>query len=677
MKISLKWLKDYIKFNIPVEKLAHRLTMAGMEIEKINSVDGDSVLEMEITPNRPDCLNVIGIAREVAAVLNKPLIIPKVRKRRLPSAKADVAILDHEGCLRYIGVLIKNVSVGKAPDSMAKRLSAIGLRPINNIVDITNFCLMETGQPMHAFDHDKLVGGKIVARRARQGEKIVTIDGVERVLDPSILVIADAKRPVAVAGVMGGQDTEVTEKTKNILLESAYFDPVLVRRGARKLGLSTDSSYRFERGVNIQMVEGAAHRAIALIREFSQGETTHWTDLFLTKRKISKSEISIKIQQVNDLLGSQLTYSRCKTILKKLEFYVKGENRDTLHVQAPDFRGDIEREVDVIEEIGRVIGYDNLPMSLPQITVAHLNSRNNRQLKKEMRDILNAQGFNEVITYTLINSQALEKTKQADLKRIKVKNPLTQDQEIMRPDLLPGLLGIALSNINRGQKNMRLYELGKKYLPEGEKEFLAMIVTGLKASDWRHFSRGKMDFFDIKGPASILMERLRVKKAFFEDAAESPIYEPGRDAVIKVGQTVLGNAGQIKKEILRKWEIKFEDIYFLQLSLAELAKKRQMAVGFEPISEYPAITRDVSLAVKEDVSFAQIEKTAFQLGAKFLKEINFMEVYRGEKIPQGHKGLSFSLRYQSSKRTLTEEEISEVHATICQSYIDHMQAIIR
>ena len=677
MKISLNWLKDYIKFNIPVEKLAHRLTMAGMEIEKIHSVDEDVVLELEITPNRSDCLNVIGIAREVSAVLNKTLIIPKVRKRRLPSAKADVAILDREGCLRYIGALIKNVSVGKAPDSMAKRLSAIGLRPINNIVDITNFCLMETGQPMHAFDYDKLIGGKIVVRRARQGEKIVTIDGVERVLDTSILVIADTKRPVAVAGVMGGQDTEVTEKTKNILLESAYFDPVLVRRGARKLGLSTDSSYRFERGVNIQMVEGAAHRAIALIREFSQGETTHWTDIFLTKRKISKSEISIKIQQVNDLLGSQLTYSRCKTILKRLEFYVKGENRDTLHVQAPDFRGDIEREVDVIEEIGRVIGYDNLPMSLPQITVTHLNPRNNRQLKKEMRDILNAQGFNEIITYTLINSQSLEKTKQAALKRIRVKNPLTQDQEIMRPDLLPSFLDIALSNINRGQKNMRLYELGKKYLPEGEKEFLAMIVTGLKASDWRNFSKGKMDFFDIKGPASVLMERLRVKKASFEDAAESPIYEPGRAAVIKAGQTVLGDAGQIKKEILKKWDIKFEDIYFLQLSLTELAKERQLTAGFEPISEYPAITRDVSLAVKEDVSFAQIEKTAFQLGAKFLKEINFMEVYRGEKIPQGYKGLSFSLRYQSSRRTLTEEEIGEVHATICQSYIDQTRAIIR
>ncbi|MCK5581533.1 MAG: phenylalanine--tRNA ligase subunit beta, partial [Candidatus Omnitrophica bacterium] len=386
MKISITWLNDYIKTGVPVDRLIHKLTMAGLEVEKTETVAGDTVLELEITPNRPDCLNMLGMAREVSAILNKTVKKPSLPEIKYPKEKCPVEIVDKEGCTRYIGTVIKDVKVAKAPQAMQQRLAAIGLRPINNIVDITNFCLMETGQPLHAFDYDKLEGGKIIVRRAKKGETIITIDGELRELDPSVLVIADAKRPVAIAGVMGGQETEVTGKTKNILLESAYFDPVLIRRAARKSGLSSDSSYRFERGVDFQMVENGCTRAIALIQELAGGEIEQRQDLCLAKKKKVGKAVTVSLAQINGLLGAALTTTQCKTILKKLEFDVvskkgqplPGDRPQILKVTPPTFRNDIHQAVDVVEEVARVVGYDNLPLSLPHITVSNVPAKNTR-----------------------------------------------------------------------------------------------------------------------------------------------------------------------------------------------------------------------------------------------------------------------------------------------------------
>ena len=461
MIISLQWIKDYVSCSLPAEKLAHRLTMAGMEVEKIDSVDGDTVFELEITPNRPDCLNMIGLAREVSAVLNKELKIPKVRKPRFPSKKCPIEILERDGCSRYLGVVVRDVKIEPSPEWMQKRLKSVGLRPINNVVDITNFCLMETGQPLHAFDYDRLTGGKIVVRRARKGEKITTLDGEPRELDSSILVIADAKNPLALAGVMGGEASEVTAGTTNILLESAYFDPILIRRAARALGISTDSSYRFERGVDIQTVETGSLRALSLILKHAGGTVSARNDVFVGCRKTTAKPVCISVDEIDEQLGTSLTMQRCKTILKKLGFAVKVSAKRALQVTPPSFRNDIKEPVDVVEEVARVIGYDNLPLSLPSIRAENAQADPRRKFKQKIQNILASQGLCETVSFTLMNAEALAKCGLTQGKIVRLMNPLTTEQETMRPSMLPSMMSVARLNFNRAQRDLALFEGGE------------------------------------------------------------------------------------------------------------------------------------------------------------------------------------------------------------------------
>ncbi|OGX05737.1 MAG: phenylalanine--tRNA ligase subunit beta, partial [Omnitrophica WOR_2 bacterium GWA2_47_8] len=483
MKLSYNWLKDYVAVKLPPEKLAHRLTMAGLEVEKIESVNGDSVFELEVTPNRPDCLNVLGLAREVSAILDASLKAPKVEKLRIPSQKIDISVEDKKDCGRYIGTLISDVKVASSARWLEEKLQSIGTRGINNVVDITNFCLMELGQPLHAFDHDKLKGGAIIVRRARSGETIVTIDGVERKLDPSILVIADAQRPVAIAGIMGGRDTEVSERTKNILLESAYFDQVLIRRASRKLGLSSDSSYRFERGVAMQTVETASTRAAELIKKEAGGKVSAQQDVFSKTQKKAAPAIALSLREINDRLGSNLSLAKCKAILNRLGFSVSSSGKDKLRLTAPAFRNDIKENVDIVEEVARIIGYDNLPLSIPRIQVENITIKSNQTHEKKIRGILTALGFDEIITYSMVNQSMLDKTALGHLKGVRVQNPLSQDQEMLRPAVLPSLLSIVLLNLNRGQKDLRLFEIGKVYSCEAEKKMINIVASGSKPGD--------------------------------------------------------------------------------------------------------------------------------------------------------------------------------------------------
>lgn len=409
MKISLDWLKDYVAIPLAADKLAHRLTLAGLEVEKIETANGDTSMEMEITPNRPDCLNMLGVAREISAVLNKPLKAPKVKKISVPKDRCNIEISDREGCGRYVGIIVRGVKVGSSPEWLQKRLLSVGLRPINNIVDITNFVLMETGQPSHAFDHGRLNEGKIVVRRARAGEKLKTLDGIERTLDPSILVISDAKTAVALAGIMGGEGSEVTATTTNILLESAYFNPIVIRRDGRRLGISTDSSYRFERGVDIENVERAAMRAIALILEIAGGKVCAKSDLRISKAKPAKP-IAVSLAAVERQLGATVTAVRAKTILKKLGFCVRPKGKGALSITPPSFRPDVKRVEDIVEELARVIGYDRLPSSLPTVVVSDIPGDPRRQIKEKIRQLLTGLGFSEINTYTLINQPMLDKT---------------------------------------------------------------------------------------------------------------------------------------------------------------------------------------------------------------------------------------------------------------------------
>lgn len=677
MKISLNWLKDYVKISLPPQKLAHRLTMAGLEVEKIEDVGGDTVFELEITPNRPDCLNMIGLAREASAILNVALKKPKTKKVSFPKDKCDISILDKEGCSRYIGTVIQNVKIGESPDWLKKRLQAIGLRPINNVVDITNFCLFETGQPLHAFDYDKLEGGKIIVRRAREGEKITTLDDVARTLNSSTLVIADSKNPVALAGVMGGEGSEVTSATKTILLESAYFNPVLIRRAGRSLGISSDSSYRFERGVDIDMVEGGSLRAVSLILEVAGGEIVSHADIFPQKTKIIKKQTVVSLNSINQRLGANLTLQKCKTVLKKLEFQVTADRKHgTLKLIAPSFRNDIHEEVDISEEAARVIGYDHLPASLPSIPTTNIPTSPKRVFKKKIAEALRAQGLNEAITYTMVSGKLLQWTQIDTREAVKVKNPLSLDQEYMRPSLLPSLLSVVLTNFNLGQKDLKLFELGKVYAAAGEEDTIGIVMTGRQEGDWRKQSKGPIDFYDLKGSIDAILTEAKIEKASYAPA-ERAFLESRAAATVTVNGKEIGVLGKVNDRILQSWDIKQKNVFFAQLNLDGLFQASKDKRCFAAAAEFPSSVRDISLAVKNNTTFDRIKESISNAAPEFLTGIKFIGQYLGEGLPAGHRGITISLTYQSPSRTLREEEIAQAHEKICQTLTQELGAVRR
>ena len=684
MKLSLNWLRDYVTIGVSPEKLAHKLTMAGLEVEKITAVDGDVVFELEITPNRPDCLNMLGLAREVSAILNVSRKIPKRTPLKSSLPACSIKILDKKGCLRYNGTLIRNVQVGETPVWIKKRITASGMRSINNVVDIANFCLMETGQPLHAFDYDKLEGGKIFVRRAREGEAVTAIDGGEYGLDPAILVIADARRPVAIAGVMGGKDTEVTVTTKNILLESAYFDPVLIRRASRALGVSSESSYRFERGVDCETVKSGADRAIGLILDSAGGNLAGRTDeQAIVLEKFKRPTITVTKDGVNGFLGASLTTARCKKILQRLGCVVAAGpavggagKKNVLKVTPPAFRKDIKDAVDVVEEIARVVGYDELPASLPAVAMTNVVPAASREFRQAIRVSLLAQGANEIVTYAMISEKDLVQTRQAHLRGVKIQNPLAQDQGLLRPSLLPSLLSVAVFNINRGQKNLKLFEIGKIYGPRGEQETLGILMTGRLDEDWRRASKPGADFYDIKGAAEQAISRACRQEIRFENSPQ-PFFETGQSARVLVQGVDAGFLGKIGEDVLINRDIKQKSVFFAQINIEELRRFCPPRRSCRSVSEYPAITRDVSLAVKASVQFQQVCAMAFRMGGGILDSVKFNEEYRGEKIPAGQRGIVFSLRYKAADRTLREEEVNDVHEKILRAFVAELGATQR
>ncbi len=677
MKISLKWLKDYVAISLDPQKLAHKLTMAGLEVEKIENVGGDTTFELEITPNRPDCLNHLGLAREVSAILNKPLKPPRIKSPKISKKKADVTIGNKDDCARYIGTIIQNVTATTSPSFIKERLSSIGLRAVNNIVDITNFTLMETGQPLHAFDYDKLTGGKIIVRRAKDGETITTIDGVERKLNPSILVIADAKRPVAIAGIMGGKDTEVTNSTKNILLESAYFDPILIRRGARALGLSSDSSYRFERGVDMITVQSGSLRAVSLICTHAKGTVSAVSDVYPKKITTSVKSISITKNQINTLLGTDIPLQRCKSILDKLGFKVSAK-KDALRVVVPSFRGDIHQEVDLLEEIARVIGYDNLPTSLPEIKASRIPENKNRILRERLADGLAVLGLNEAVTFATINKRHLEKTKLGPLPALKIKNPLTGEQELMRPSLFPSLLSLAATNINKGQKDLRFFEIGKVYPTSGvgEKETLGILLVGKRYHDWRTSGKEEVNFYDLKGTLESAIAKIGIRGVVFTPT-QKEFLQSGRCAAITINGQEIGLAGEVAGDVLMAWDIKQKNVWCAEVNLEALLKHAKPQEKYEPLPEFPAIIRDISIAVKKDMSFEKVRICAFETIPQFLVAVKFVEEYLGDKISFGQRGMTVSLVYQSPSRTLREDEINQLHEGFSKALVERLGATIR
>ena len=662
MKVIYNWLKDFVDIRIPAQRLAKMLTMAGLEVTSLEEKDGDFVFELEITSNRPDWLSVIGIAREAAAITGKKLKLSQVTShksqvRDLQPATRDpqhfsINIENKKDCPLYIARIIKGVKVGPSPEWLKKRLELVGLRSINNIVDITNYVLMETGQPLHAFDLDKINDGAIFVRRAKDSEKIVTIDGEQRNLNSGILVIADSERPVAIAGIMGGLESEVGVKTKDILLEAAVFDPITTRRASRKLGLSSESSYRFERGVDCQAVELASMRAVGLILKLAGGKLI--LSKSTTKPKTKKTTIVLKTEEVNRILGTKCISGQIKKILISLGFSVKRQSGN-FKVETPSFRSDVNQPIDLIEEIARISGYENIPTKLPKII-----PQENRDAAliwdrvRAVKDILISQGASEVITYSLINKSPAYELGFRDAQLISIVNPLTSQQEILRPSLIFGLVSCIEYNLNQKQKDIRIFEISKRFQNGQERLSLGLACSGKE-----------FNLLHIKGMLELLLKRLGIAEfKFVTGGCEHPFFQKDVSLLLMLNGKICADLGMVKPEILEKFDIK--DLVFAAevdlesvFSGIEKAQKR-----YTPIPLFPEVTRDISAILKQEIPVGNVIDRVKTSDIPYLVELNFKEFYLGKQIPAGHKGVTLSCVYRAGDHTLTTEEAESAHRKV-------------
>jgi len=677
MKVTYNWLKDFVEIKIPAQALAEKLTMAGLEVTSLEGKGGDFVFEIEITSNRPDWLSVIGIAREVAAITNSKLKLPAVKKQKKPKVGVGlfaIKVEDRRDCPLYTAKIIRGVKVGPSPDWLRKRLELVGCRSINNIVDITNYILFTYGEPLHAFDLDKLKGNTIVVRRAKNGEKITTIDEQEKVLSPDILLIADEVRPTAVAGVMGGKDTEVSYATKNILLEAAAFNLIVVRRGRRILGVQSESSYRFERGVNLDAVDSASWQAVGLIQDLAGG------DCVLTKsaglNKTERKSIILGVPAINKILGVNIAPPRIKKILSSLGFSVQIKPKETFAVRIPSHRPDVTSQVDLVEEIARIYGYENIPQTLPTVT-PQVNTKDARDVVSLVKNILAGLGSNEVITYSLMDKDLLRDFGMYDgLEALEVLNPLSKEQEILRPRLALSLAACVAYNLNRRQDYINIFEVARvfsqlKNLPHEELK-LGVALCGTKSLLLKYgLIKEPAGLLDLKGMLETVFARLGINDYDFK-------MEGNASAIsIYIAAEKIGAMEEPEKTALDKLDIKNREVFIAELSLDRLIFHMNTNKKFSPLPVYPGISRDISLILKEDIPTGDVLKLIKEAGRPLLKDAKVNDYYKGKQIPTGFRGLTISCLYRSSERTLTEAEISPVHSEVCKLLAGKFTAQIR
>ena len=693
MKVQVDWLKEYTEINVPADELGHLLTMAGLEIESHEMVDlpdgeKSEVLELNVTPNRGYCLSHIGVAREVSALLNMPLKLSDPMKA-LATASGTVDIedrlsvenLEPELCPRYCALVLENIKIGPSPKWLKDRLLAIGLRPINNIVDITNFVMMEYGQPLHAFDRNLLTGNKIVIRRAKKGEPFVSLDGTELKLEPDALVIADGERPVALAGIMGGTNSQVSETTSHVVLESACFNPVTVRKGSKKYGLRSDSSYRFERGVDWNGVVSAQARAALLIKELAGGEICSGrVDIYPEAGK--SIIVSLRVIRVNQLLGGSFSVEQIQNLLSRLGMEI-AEPSEIMQVKIPSFRPDLSREVDLIEEIARIDGFDKFDKVFPVAELRPVKITTRQSIIKKAREVFCCTGFSETIHYSFIERVHAEEFKTAFAAEqdqvLTLKNPLSSENDTMRTSLLPGLLKTAALNLSRGQKPLKLFEVGSVYFSDNsgvrmEKAVLSAIVLGpYELTPWK--SRGKeYDFYDLKGTLETLTEKLHLKVRISTDC--KPFLMSEKSVRVHVDDIELGYLAQVNSEQSLVSEIG-QKVYVLELDLGALENSLPSSSRFQPIEKFPEAYRDISILVDRSVTSQRIESLILKTGSPLIQKVALYDHFEGKKIQVDKKSLTFALSFRSADRTLSDEEVAPLFEKIIQTLKSQLGASLR
>lgn len=650
----------------------------------------DTLLDISITPNRADCLCVIGVAREMAALTGQKVKLPHVSltdQGDEVKQKTSVTILDPDLCPRYVARLIEGVTIGPSPQWMKDRLEKVGIRSINNVVDVTNFVMMEWGQPLHAFDFNFLEEGRIVVRRAQEGESFVTLDGVNRTLDREMLMICDGVKPVAIAGVMGGMNSEIREDTKTVLLESAYFEPMGNRKTSLKLGLETEAAYRFGRGVDYEGTLYAANRAAQLIQELAGGRVVEGVvDAYPSP--IRQKPISLSVRRNNEILGTEITGKQAKGYLEALGLGVQEEGEEQLAVTPPSFRRDLEREIDLIEEIARLNGYDNIPVTLPKgHSSLSLEERAwESLLEKKAMEVLLSHGFQEVVTYSFISPASMDRIclDPGDARRqpVTILNPLSEELSILRTSLVPGLLETGRYNLSWKNETIRIFELKKVFMPQPgerlpkERKCLAGLAIGLGSElHWASPARA-VDFFDVKGCVEDLLDVLQVRGATFTQAEDVPYLHPGKSAKIVLGKETLGVLGEVHPQVLAHYEME-QKAYLFEIDFEQIARRAEKGKCFKSLPKFPAVSRDLSLVVDEALDAGSVVEAIWNLKQPFVDEVQFFDLYRGAPIPAGKKGVSYRIRYQSTDRTLTDDEVNQYHEKVISRLKDIFQAELR
>lgn len=659
MKISLNWLNDYIETGLAPERIAAILSDLGFPCEGIEQLDDDTVLDVEVTSNRGDCLSHIGVARELAAATGKELKLPQIELAELDKGAAgyvEVEIAEPDLCGRYTARVIEDVKVGPSPDWMVRRLEAVGMRSVNNVVDATNYAMLETGQPPHAFDYATIEEGRIIVRKAVAGEQIVSIDGSKCELTDQMLVIADAKRPVAIAGVMGGLETEVSDKTTTLLLEEAHFDPVCVRTTSRRLALPSEAAFRFERTVDIEKVDWASRRTAQLIVQVAGGRVARGVvDAY--PRRPEPREVTMRLSRLNKLLGIEVPSETVLSILSSLCFMPR-LSADVLTCLVPTWRSDILREVDLIEEVARVYGYDKVP-TRRRIRIEAVPADAHQKLAESIGGFLNGCGFYETVTVTFIDRTIAGLFGEGDgVVNLGVRDVSRKSGNLLRQTLLGSLLEVLKTNVNARNLPCRVYEIADTFRPTAEKDALpdektkvALVCSG--------------DFRELRGAVEGLIRHIDRRSAMDFIPADLPWAEVGAEVTVN-GRTV-GTAA-VFSELVRD-TLDFKDLApcGAELDFAELMALRGAPVAIRPIPRFPAVERDLSIVVPEETPWRVIARAVEDSALAELEDVRFVDIYRGRGIAPNKKSVTLSLRFRDEDGTLTHETVDGYQATIVQS----------
>ncbi|MFC1515606.1 phenylalanine--tRNA ligase subunit beta [Thermodesulfobacteriota bacterium] len=650
----------------------------------------DTVFEIDLTPNRPDCLSIMGVAREVAAIEKKQITYPDIR---LPDSVDDISdytsvtINDPELCPRYAASLIFDITVQPSPYWLQDRLISVGLKPINNIVDITNFVMMETGQPLHAFDFDNLAENRIVVRTARSEESFVTLDGKERRLDPEMLMICDGVKPVAIGGVMGGLNSEVENSTTRILLESAYFNPVSIRKTSKKLGLNTDASHRFERGVDPGGTIRALHRATQLMVEIGGGRQIKGT-IDAHPRPVPRKTIILSTDALNRRLGIRLGTGEIKEYLKSIEFEVEEINEDRLKVFPPSCRVDISRFEDLTEELARLYGYNNIETTFPIIPAEVRSPLKKIDSRDQVKRLMIGLGFNEIITYSFISNLSGDRLEldSNDNRRqiVDILNPLSEDQTVLRTSMVPGLLETMRYNISLQNRNLKLFEIGNVYFHSGEDdsqpeevEMLAALWTGTRVDSGWYSKEINSDFYDLKGVIEELLGNLGILDVQFTRMAPALCFytRHGHTAQILVEGKPVGLLGELHPKVLTNYDLK-QTAFIFEINFDQIFSLVPDTKSARAISRYPATSRDITLIVSKDVEAFDLLKRVEALEEALIETIQLFDVFEGDPIPEGEKSVSFRITYRSFSETLEDDRINKIHRNIADKLLKAFDAAL-